>query len=138
MQVLVWTERSEALAPAGMVTAGAVTCRLLARLDSLDGPALARLSMVATRDLLVLMGATDDLPWVNGARYCAPEPAAHNLWVPTNMAPVLPADLIRRSAAGRAGDGALLLWPAPEQFVPLAAARSLTPALLGWLAEQCA
>jgi len=138
MQVLLWTERSEALAPAGMVTAGTVTRRLQTRLSALDGPALARLSVVATRDLLVLMGAADDLPWVNGARYCAPEPAAHSLWVPTNMAPVLPADLIRRSMTGRAGDGALLLWPAPEQFVPLDAARSLTPALLGWLAEQYA
>jgi hypothetical protein len=138
MQVLLWTERSEALQPSGMVTAGAVTGRLLARLRTRDEPSLARLSVVATRDLLVLLGAADDLPWVNGARYCAPDPSAHGLWVPTNMTPALPADLIRRSAAARAGDGALLLWPAPEQFLPLGQARSLTPAVLGWLAAQCA
>ena len=35
MQVLRWTHRSEALAPAGMVTAGQATRRLLARLSTL-------------------------------------------------------------------------------------------------------
>jgi len=136
MQALLWTHRSEALAPAGMVTAGAVTGRLLARLGALDAPALSRLSALATRDMLVVLGAAADLPWVNGARYCAPDPAVQTLWMPTNMTPKLPVDLIRRSASARAGDGPLLLWPAPELFLPLERARSLTPALLGWLAEQ--
>ncbi|SHH13754.1 hypothetical protein [Massilia sp. CF038] len=138
MQVLLWSERSEALPPSGMVTAGAVTRRLLARLRSVDGQALSRLSVAATRDLLVLIGPADELPWVDGARYCAPDPDVHSLWVPTNMRPVLPPDLIRRSAAARAGDGVLLLWPSPEQFVPLESARSLTPEVLDWLKEQCA
>jgi len=136
MQVLRWTHRSEALTPAGMVTSGQATGRLLARLRALDAPDLSRLSVVATRDMLVLLGSAADLPWVNGARYCAPDPATQSLWMPTNMAPALPADLLRRSARARAGEGALLLWPAPELFMPLDGARSLTPALRGWLAEQ--
>ena len=138
MQVLRWIHRSEALPPAGMVAAGPVTRRLLTRLSTLDAPALSRLSMLATRDMLVVLGSADELPWVNGARYCAPDPTVQTLWLPTNMAPLLPVDLVRRSASARAGDGPLLLWPAPEMFLPLAGARSLTPALLGWLAEQCA
>lgn len=137
MQVLHWTARSEALTPAGMVTAGAATRRLLSRLGTLDGPALSRLSGLATRDMLVVLGAAGDLPWIDGARYCAPDPVVQSLWLPTNMTPVLPTDLVRRSARARAGDEALLLWPAPELFLPLGGARSLTPLLLDWLAEHC-
>ncbi len=138
MQVLLWTHRSEALAPAGMVTAGAVTRRLLTQLRARDAEALARLSIVATHDMLVLIGAGADLPWVDGARYCAPDPAVQTLWMPTNMMPVQAVDLLRRSATARAGVGALLLWPAPEQFIPLDSARSLTPHVLDWLMGQAA
>ena len=41
-------------------------------------------------------------------------------------------------ATARAGVGALLLWPAPEQFIPLDCARSLTPHVLDWLMGQAA
>jgi hypothetical protein len=137
MPVLAWQRRPEALAAAGMVTAGAVTQRLLAQLTGSSEAALARLTMVATRDLLVLLGAADDLPWVDGARYCAPDPLVQTLWLPTTMAPVLPPDLLRRSAGERVGAQAVLLWPEPEQFLPLHQARSMTPALLAWIAEEC-
>lgn len=137
MHVLAWNHRSEALPPSGVVTAGAATRRLLVQLRALDAQAQSRLSAMATRDMLIVLGAGADLPWVDGARYCAPDPDVQTLWLPTTMAPVLPADLVRRSAAGRAGAGALLLWPEPEQFIPLDMARSLTPDVLAWLAEQC-
>ena len=136
MQVLAWAQRDQALAPAGMVALGAVKARLLAQLRKLDAQAQARLSIVATRDMLVVLGA--DLPWVDGARYCAPDPRVRNLWLPTSMAPRLAPDLLRRSVTARAGSGALLLWPDPEQFLLLEPARSCSPALRDWDAEQCA
>jgi hypothetical protein len=136
MQVLAWERRTQALTPAGMVTRGDVTQRLLAQLATASEAELANLSVVATRELMVLIGANDDLPWIDGARYCAPDPQVATLWLPTTVAPALPPDLLRRSAAARAGTQALLLWNEPEQFLPLHEPRSLTPMLLDWLVEQ--
>ena len=137
MTVLAWERRPDALAAAGMVTTGDVTRRLLAQLRLASEEALARLAVVATRELLVLIGARDDLPWVDGARYCGPDPQVQTLWLPTTMAPVLAPDLVRRSAGARVGERAVLLWNAPEQFLPLHQPRSLTPALVEWLAGAC-
>ena len=103
MAVLEWKRRQEALVPSGLVTAGAVTLRLLAQLKLASDEALQRLTVVATRDLMVLLGSNDDLPWIDGARYCAPDPGAQTLWLPTTMAPALPPDLLRQSAARRVG-----------------------------------
>ena len=138
MTVLAGERRPQALAAAGMVTAGEATLRLLAQLRLANEEALARLAVVATRDLLVLLGACDDLPWVDGARYCAPDPEVQSLWLPTTMAPALPRDLVRRSASARVGEQAVLLWNAPEQFLPLHQPRGLTPELLAWLEKECA
>lgn len=137
MTVLAWTRRSEALPPSGLVTAGAVTRRLLAQLRPWGEQELARLTVVATRELLVLIGADGDLPWIDGARYCAPDPVVQTLWLPTTMLPTLPADLVRSSASGRVGERAVLLWNEPEQFLPLHRPRSLTPALIDWLDKEC-
>ena len=137
MTVLAWQRRPEPLAASGMVTAGAATKRLLVRLGLIDEAALAGLTFVATRDLLVLIGAADTLPWVDGARYCAPEPLAQALWLPTTLAPILPAVLLRRAATARVGEHPVLLWNAPEQFLPLQGQRALTPSLLHWLAQEC-
>jgi hypothetical protein len=137
MSVLEWQRRPEALAAAGMVTTGAATQRLLALLKLAGEDALTRLSIVATRDLLVLLGANDDLPWVDGARYCAPDPLVQALWLPTTMKPALPVDLLRRSAIARVGERAVLLWNDPEQFLPLDQPRNLTPALLDAVIQEC-
>jgi hypothetical protein len=136
MTVIAWTHRSEALPPSGVVTQGDATQRLLAQLRLRSAEELARLTLVATRDLLVLMGASDDLPWVDGARYCAPDPAAQTLWLPTTLLPSIPVDLLRRSASARVGERAVLLWHEPEQFLPLHPPRSLTLDLIDWIARE--
>jgi hypothetical protein len=136
MQVLAWERRAEALAPAGMVTRGELTRQLLGRLVAASEAELARLSVVATRDLLVLIGASDELPWIDGARYCAPEPLVPSLWLPTTMVPAMPLDLVRRSAAPRVGTQSVLLWNEPELLLPLHEQRSLTPFLRDWFKGQ--
>lgn len=135
MTVLAWSRRQEALAPAGLVAEGAAMAALVRKLHLTGEEALTRFTLVATRDMVILLGQAPDLPWVDGARYCAPDPQVQTLWLPTTMQPVLPPDLLRRSASAHAGDGPLLLWDDPEQFLPLAQARTITPGLLAWLAE---
>ncbi|SFY15287.1 hypothetical protein SAMN03097694_4824 [Janthinobacterium lividum] len=139
MQAMAWQARATALAPAGMVVPAALATTLLARLRTGKPlPALSALSAVTTRDLLVLLGANDALPWVDGARYCAPHPQAPNLWMPTHLEPALPVDLVQTNLLARAGSSPVLLWHAPELLLPLAAAQALTPSLLDWLAGELA
>lgn len=139
MQQLAWQSLAEARAPAGLVAAGAVAQRLLARLALRGAEELAALSVVATRDLLVILGAAEHLPWVDGVQYCAPDAAAPALWLPTHAAPALPADLVAAALSARAGQRSpVLLWPAPLQVLPLDRPSSLTPQLLAWLGRELA
>lgn len=133
MPVMAWQPRASALAPAGLVAPARLMPALLALLRQREP--LGALWVVATRDVLVLLGASDVLPWLDGARYCAPDPDAPRLWTPTHLAPAVPVDLVQTNLIERAGSSPVLLWHAPELLLPLAGARALTPSLLDWLGE---
>jgi len=114
-----WRPAAEAVAPRAVVAWGAVTPRLQARLAALPSAERERLQLVAAPGWLVVLGATDDLPWVDGVRYAAPSPQAPALWLPTHAGPDLAHDLIAR-ALHRAHDRQpLLLWPDPAIALPL-------------------
>lgn len=137
MTALHWIPRDDALAPGGAVATGATVAGVLAQLRARPAEALAPLSAVAARGLLVVLGPAQALPWSDGVRYCAAEPSAPMLWLPTHMAPGLPADLVQANLARRMAQWPALLWHEPEQLLPLDGAMDLTPALLGWLHEEC-
>ena len=136
MPVMAWQTRPAALTPAGLVAPAVLASPLLSLLRLWEAKQLSTLSVVATRDLIVLLGANDGLPWIDGARYCAPDPDAGNLWTPTHLAPALPTDLVQANLIERADSSPLLLWHAPEQLLPLAGAQALTPSLLHWLTQE--
>lgn len=137
MAVLPWAARADALPPGGVVAAGSVIPAVLAQLRARPAEALASLSAVAARHLLVVLGPKDALPWADGVRYCAADPSAPMLWLPTHMAPGLPPELVQASLAKRTPQWPALLWHAPEQLLPLERAASVTPALLDWLEQEC-
>jgi hypothetical protein len=134
--VLNWAAQAEARTPAGAVACGAVVHALVARLRRYEETDLSALSLVATRDIVVVLGREDALPWVDGLRYCAPAAAAPDLWLPTQSQPTNPVDLLQRALESAAQCKPLLLWDAPEQIVPLDAPLQATPALLAWLARE--
>jgi hypothetical protein len=136
MPVMAWQTRAVALTPAGLVAPASMAPALLSLLRLGEAKQLSALSVVATRDIVVLLGANDVLPWLDGARYCAPDPDARNLWTPTHLAPALPVDLVQTNLIERAASSPVLLWHAPEQLLPLAGAQALTPSLLDWLTRE--
>lgn len=139
--MLDWRERRDGPAPAGLVAGGASTRALLAELrrrgagnpDSLDG-----LTLAATRDLLVVLGPAERLPWVDGVAYCAPLPDLPGLWLPTRLAPALPPELLHAGLQRRTGHAAVLLWHAPELAIGLDARAPLRPAVLDWVEGELA
>lgn len=136
MRVLEWTARETAPVPAAVVAAGHVARRLLGRLRARPEAALAGLSAVATRNLLIIIGRADALPWADGVRYCAPDELAPGLWLPTHAVPNLPADLLHAAVAARVADHPVLLWNDPEQILPLDRPAAVTMTLLDWLERE--
>jgi hypothetical protein len=82
------------------------------------------------------MGAPDDLPWVEGVRYGAPDQDSHGLWLPTHLSPRLPADLLYMAINRRIAQHPVLLWNEPEQIIPLDRPIRITPEALGWLERE--
>lgn len=138
LQRLSWHPRVPVAPPAGVVAWGTVARALLRELARRDAAQLAALQAVAAADLLCVLGPADQLPWVDGVRYCAPAADAAGLWLPTTLAPTQPAELVLAALERRTGQAMQLLWPEPELVLPLQAVQPLNLSLLAWLAEALA
>jgi len=136
MRELEWRERDSALLPAGVVAMGAFARRLLTHIRERGESSWSSLSVIATRGTLILIGRNEDLPWIDGARYCAPDPAAPQLWVPTNCALKLPSDLVQSNLTGRIARYPLLLWNEPEFVLPIDQAGNVNVATIDWLLRE--
>ena len=136
MPALTWRERNDAPAPGGLIAAGPCAHGLVRALARRDAAALAGLSIVPVRDLLVLLGPADRLPWIDGIRYCAQAADAPGLWLPTTTAPDLPADLVHAALQRQTGRSTLLLWTGPDLAVPLDDAVPLDATVLAWLGME--
>jgi hypothetical protein len=136
MSTLAWRARDDAPAPGGLVATGAGAHALVRALACRDAAELAGLTVVPVRDVLVVLGPAERLPWIDGVRYCAQAADAPGLWLPTTTAPDLPADLVLAALQRRTGQSALLLWTAPELVLPLDDAIPVDAAVLAWLDRE--
>lgn len=93
---------------------------------------------VAGPGVLVLLGDTESLPWVEGVVYLGRDPAAPALLLPCTLAPeVAPALLERALVARAAGATPLAVLPRSAHLVPVGAARPVSrESLEAWLARQ--
>ena len=93
---------------------------------------------VAGAGVLILLGATVSLPWVDGAVYLGRDSAAPSLLLPCTLAPdVAPALLERALVAHAAAGTPLAVLPRSGQLIPVGAARPLArETLAAWLGAQ--
>ncbi len=131
-----WRPVADAVAPRAAVGHGVAATRLLARLAALPEQRRASLTATGTAEWLVVLGPSDDLPWVEGVRYAAPGVASPALWLPTHVEPTAPADLLWRALEARHGRAPLLLWNEPTAVLPLDRQLPATDALLATLAAH--
>lgn len=132
---LAWRPRAAPRAVTALVAEGPVAHRLRERLLRLPDAALATLRGVADERHVVLLGAPDELPWVDGVLYLGRCPDAPTLSLPTALDPTLPPGLLERALARRLAPLAppYALWVSREGAVlvcSLADARPLDRALL--------
>ena len=114
-----WVCRSPALVPCAAVGWGRAAALLYDRLLHIDVEGQTRVQVAIGSDVIVVLGEVADLPWVEGIAYAAPSPDAPSLWLPTVLAPDIPADLLAQRFIRRYGRQPLLLWPDPACLVPL-------------------
>ena len=92
-----WRVREPPLAPCAVLARGEVAQRLARRLLALPQDRCSRLRGVAGEDVLLVLGAAEDLPWVDGVGYLGVDPAAPALLLPTTEVPELHPLLLQRA-----------------------------------------
>ena len=96
-----WSTKTdgEPFVPVGMLAPAATVRPLLDRLLQEDDEALARLRMVASPDVAVVLGKATDLPWIDGLIYLR---RAGSLllpsWLELDLDPELVVEALRRQA----------------------------------------
>lgn len=93
-----WTARAQPLAARAVVARGDAARALARRLLDRSDEELHRLRGAATREVLLLGGAFEALPWADGAVYLGGEGAL--LW-PVHLAPPCAPELLERALHGR-------------------------------------
>jgi hypothetical protein len=94
--------RSDVLDPIAVVGLGRVAGALARRLMQLGDEPLHALRGAAGDDMLVVLGATEALPWVDGVNYLGRDPDAPRLLLPTMVRPAVAADAFERAIARHA------------------------------------
>ncbi|MCY1082603.1 bpX5 domain-containing protein [Archangium lansingense] len=133
-----WSPRTSPLTALAVAGVGPVALALARRVLEADDAALARWSGVAGPGVLVLLGDTESLPWVDGLVYLGRDTAAPSLLLPCTLAPdVAPALLERALVARASGSTPLAVLPGSAHLVPVGAARPVSrDTVRAWLAKQ--
>lgn len=123
-------ERQPPLLPTAVLAQEAVAVTLVRRLldHTLD---LEGLEGLAGPKVVVILGPTERLPWVDGVRYFGRDPEAPELYLPTTLRPSVQS---RTYAEVVPGPRPLLIVPEQRMAWPLGGARPLDRARLrAWL-----
>lgn len=135
-----WSDREPPLAPCAVAAQGDVARHLARRLLELEPAALGRLSGVAGKTTLVLLGDEAHLPWVDGVLYLGRDPLAPALLLPTRIEPVVPgANLLERAVRRHFAklSPPLAILPDTLTVIPCDRALQLSRSRIEkWLAEE--
>lgn len=117
--VVEWIPRSEPLLPCA-VAAWDVAGRRLAH-HLLRRQAWKGLRGLAADDILIMSGAADQLPWVDGVVYLGGLPTAPSILVPTLLRPSFAEELFVTIVHRQLDERHVAILPQRQAAVPLAA-----------------
>lgn len=131
---IIWKPRDSSLLPVAVAAQGDAAFRLAQRLLQFDDESLARFEGVSGKQLIVVRGPTDLLPWTHGVQYLGSDPSAPSMLYPTNYEPSLPQELVARALAKVAGQGVIAVLPGPLLLIPMGDARPISrQTMIDWL-----
>jgi hypothetical protein len=97
-----FSPRLEPLAPVAAAASGSAARALVERLLRMDDEQLETLRGAAGRDVLIVTGETDALPWADGTVYLGRDPQAPRLLLPCALVPDIAPDVFERAIARHA------------------------------------
>lgn len=133
-----WTPRDCPLMPVAVAGRGETSLRLARRLLQLDDESLGQLEGVAGRQVIVVQGRSDLLPWVDGVQYLGVDAVAPSVLFPTNYQPSLPQELLASAFRIKLqAVGSIAVLPDPLLLVPMGNAQPVSRRTLAqWLEQQ--
>jgi hypothetical protein len=131
-----WQNRTDTLDPSSVIAFAAAAITLAEKLLLVGDESLQALKGVGAKEMILLAGSSDDLPWVNGAVYLGKDPQMPGFLLPTTLEPKLPADLFGRVMETKFKSFAPFAV-LPGKVVPFGKAKNLSRGVLEtWLAEN--
>jgi hypothetical protein len=129
-----WRARRFPLEPEAVAGRGKVAMALAARCSRLPERVASKLEAVLAKELLILLGDSDALPWVDGVCYLGRDPATPRLLLPTVLEPAVSPELLEQAIRGRfpAVRFPLAVLLGPDELCPLDRARPLAALLEAW------
>jgi hypothetical protein len=94
--------RQDLLLPVAAAACGKAARALAERLLQCSDDQLSSLRAAAGKDVLIIAGETEALPWVDGTVYLGRDPLAPRLLIPAMMQPDVAADVFERAIARQA------------------------------------
>jgi hypothetical protein len=133
-----WTPRDCPLMPVAVGGQGETSLRLARRLLQLEDEFLGQLEGVAGRQVIVVQGRSDLLPWVDGVQYLGVDSVAPSVLFPTNYQPSLPQELLANALKAKLhAVGSIAVLPDPLLLVPMRNAKPVSRRTLArWLEQQ--
>ena len=129
--MIAWTPRETPLPPTAVAARGDAAKALVAALLKRD---LSKLRGVAEpiggRDIVIILGPEEALPWVPEAVFLGSELGAPSLLLPTTEAPPWPVALFERAVRRRTSERLVAVLAREDLLVPVAHARPLDRTLL--------
>ena len=125
--MIAWTPRATPLVPVAAIALGDAARALAQRLMAMTDEQLARMNGAASETMLVISGASDELPWVDGIRYFGRDADAEGILLPTHVRPTVPSGLFAQAIA-RAFPQAprpLAVLDEPRIVIPIGRARPI-------------
>lgn len=131
-----WQNRTDALSPCAVVAFDEAAISLAEKLLSLEDEKLRSLQGISGRQMILITGESENLPWTNGAIYLGRDAQMPSILLPTTLKPNCPLDLFERAVNEkfrRFTPFAVI----PEKIIPFGAAKPLSrPVLENWLSEN--
>jgi hypothetical protein len=135
-----WSDREPPLEACAVAAWGDVARRLASHLLELDQTALGRLTGVAGKSAIVLLGEETNLPWVDGVLYLGRDPVAPTLLLPTRIESAVPAtNLLERALRKRFSNLSPPLAILPDTLTVISCYNALQLSrsrIEAWLAEE--
>ena len=132
-----WRTRAQPLKPIGVAGRGRVARALAQRLLARDEMALSLLKGSAGADVLIVLGAEELLPWVDGVTYLGRDEAAPSLLLPTTHQPSVPLPLFECALLKRNLLAPIAVLLDPPAMASVNAARTISRAtLMAWLQSE--